>query len=440
MADAIVPEFHSPFLNTYLRMVEETESPRLMHVWGAIGSISAALGRRVWLPFGDGVTYANQYIVMVGTPGVRKSTVLRIAKKQLKKSTGVRFAPDDTAGNRQGLIKVMLRDSENPELYLNGVNLDKRDPTLASLTMEEFSQISTEAPDEETYEIDSADKQHLMATSDEFSRFIGQNSSQMLDFLTSLWDGLEYTYDTNQRSITLEKPLLNILGCTTPFSIANSMPSGAGGQGFLSRVIFVYGATKYKSVPRPPQFPDECVDSVRETLNHVYHNMHGPMEEEPEAAEYIDSLYEYALEISDSRFGYYHERRHTHLRKLAMCIAASRKSMAISTEDVSEAHRILRATERGMPDALGEFGMNPLAALKQSILEFMRDSLAMPLDELRAHFHRDSRSHEFIEVVNDLVRTKQLVLNQTSSGKAFVSARVAKADTEDSMFKLLAER
>ena len=168
--------------------------------------------------------------------------------------------------------------------------------------------------------------------------------------------------------------------------------------------------------------------------------LHGPFEETPDAKAYSESLYGWALEISDARFGYYHERRYTHLIKLAMCLAAGRESHTIVRDDYDEAHRILRATERGMPDALGEFGMNALASLKQSILEFMRDSMAMPVEELRAHFHRDARSSEFTEVVTDLIRAGQLVLNQSTSGKPFVSAKITKGDTEDEMLKLLAER
>lgn len=337
----------------------------------------------------------------------------------------------------------MMRNSEAPELYLNGVNLDKRDNTLAAITgmtMEEISQVTDEAPSEEQHEIDEADKQHLMATSDEFSRFIGQNNTQMLDFLQSAWDGLEYSYETVTKTVTINRPLLNIAACTTPISIANSMPTAATGQGFMSRMILVYGAKKYKQVPRPSQFDIELQDSVKGTLNDIYNSLSGAFEESESARQYSEQLYDWPLEISDSRFGYYHERRYTHLIKLAMCLSAGRESHCVEREDYDEAHRILRATERGMPDALGEFGMNPLAALKQQILEFMRDCIAMPLEELRAYFHRDSRANDFMEVVNDLIRSKQLILNQSSKGKPFLTARISKGDTEDSMLKLLAER
>src|SRR3546814_8577594 len=76
--------------------------------------------------------------------------------------------------------------------------------------------------------------------------------------------------------------------------------------------------------------------------------------------------------MNDPRFDSYHERRYTHLIKLAMVLCALRGYTCIDKADYQEAHRILRATEKGMPDALGQFGMNPLAALKQGIVDHVR--------------------------------------------------------------------
>src|SRR3546814_5372174 len=61
-----------------------------------------------------------------------------------------------------------------------------------------------------------------------------------------------------------------------------------------------------------------------------------------------------------------------------------------------------------MPDALGQFGMNPLAALKQGIVDHVRSAAFITLEELRAVFHRDARAQEFTEAYNDLMRIKQL--------------------------------
>ena len=432
-------KFNTPFLNDYLSMVEETESPRIFHVWAAIGALSSALGRRNHFPFGMSEIFPNQYILLVGTPGTRKSTALSIMKKNLRKSTGIRFAPDDTAGQRQGLIKAMMRTTEEGQVYVDGMKMDQRDDSLAALTMTQIASMSGDTEDEAQAAIDEADKQHLVATSDEFSRFIGQNNLQMLDFLTSAWDGNPYEYETNTKSLLIKAPLLNLSGCTTPVSLASSMPPAAGGQGFLSRMILVYGAKKHKLIARPGVPDLDDVMAVQDTLSEVYNMLSGPFEETKDARAYSESLYGFAIEITDSRFGYYHERRYTHLIKLAMALAAGRRDHTIVKADYEEAHRILRATERGMPDALGEFGMSPLAALKQSILEFMRGSMAVAMEDLRGHFHRDSRQNEFIEAMNDLIKTNHLVMTQAKSGIRFVSARISKTDTEDDILKLLAE-
>lgn len=432
-----VPTFNTQYLNDYLAMVEDTESPRIFHIWSAIFAISAALGRRCWFPFGTFDIYPNHYVLLVGTPGTRKTTAANQSKRILKGSTGVRFAPKDTGGQRQGLIGALVGKTDQAKEFFGASELASRDMGMMSL-MDLESVTNDPEPESEAAFIDSADKHHLAVVASEFSRLIGQNNLSMLDFLGEVYDGEEITYQTRQTNIEIKNPLLNLIACTTPVSIANSMPPAAGGQGFLSRIILVYGARKYKQVPRP-QAPDiELVSRVKDTLSDIYYKLSGAFEETPEAREYSESLYGYSLDISDSRFGYYNERRYTHLIKLGMCLAAARGTQTIDVCDYDEAHRILRATERGMPDALGEFGMNPLATLKQEILEQLRNqSGALTMSQILSMFHRDARSSEIHEVVNDLIRMGQISSLQTREGSQILSAGFSKKSTEDEMMMLL---
>jgi hypothetical protein len=431
-----IPDFHCTYLTDYLKMVEDTESPRLFHIWSAISAIGASLGRRCYLPFGPMVIYPNIYALLVGNPGTRKSTASSFMKRILKDTTGVRFAPQDTSGQRQGLVSAMQSKTAAAE-FLNGVELNGRDNSLLGLTLSEVEEISTS---DEAISVAEADKHHLMIVASEFSRFIGQNNISMLEFLTTMWDGDDYEYQLKSSLTELRNPLLNMLGCTTPTSIALSMPPAAGGQGFLSRVILVYGARKYKSVPRPSAPNLDLVQRVKETIGGVYYERHGAFDETQEARAYSEGLYDYNLEITDSRFGYYNERRYTHLIKLAMCLSAARGSSLIVKDDYHEAHRILRATERGMPDALGEFGMNPLAQLKQSILENLRTNGVVAMNMLQAQFHRDAGSRDITEVVNDLHRVNQVQIRQGKDGAMSVHAVYNQDDTEGSMMNLLAEK
>ena len=290
-------------------------------------------------------------------------------------------------------------------------------------------------------EIAKADKHALVAVASEFSRIIGQNNLAMMDYLGERYDGESYKYETNTTKIDLPNTLLNMLACTTPTSIANSLPPAAGGQGFLSRIILVYGARKYKKVPRPREFDAGIRGLIDEVVSGVYREMNGPFTETPAALRFSEELYDIPVEIADARFSYYAERRYTHLIKVAMALCASRASMEISVEDYEDAHRILKATEIGMPDALGEFGMNKFAALKQDILEELRSSQGpMTMEQIVAMFHRDARSNEISEVILEMVNAKLVSVTQTATGQKTLTARLNRQQTEDSMIKLLSER
>ena len=85
--------------------------------------------------------------------------------------------------------------------------------------------------------------------------------------------------------------------------------------------------------------------------------------------------------------------------------------------------------------------MNPLAALKQDILEQLRAQQGpLLMEQIISMFHRDARSSEIMEVVNDLIKSRQVVMTTTKDNKRVVSAQFKLGSTEDSMMSLLAEK
>lgn len=434
-----LPEFNTPFLNDYMRMVEDTESPRLFHLWSAISGAAAALGRRCWLPFGPMKIYPNHYVLLVGSPASRKSTAISMMREQLKKSTTVRFGPSDTAGQRQGIVEAMKTSTDETE-YLNGVEIGFSEHSLLNMSASDLAQVTntpTEGLDQGA--IAAKDKHAIYITASEFIKVIGQNSLSMIDFLTTMYDGDDYEYQIKAGKTSLKDPLINLIAAATPTSLSLAMPGAAGGQGFLSRIILVYGSRKYKLVPRPEEPDPDLVQRVRNGFNQIYLDVSGEFTETADARAYSESLYDFPLGMNDPRFIFYHERRYTHLIKLAMVLCGLRRDTCIVKDDYLEAHRLLRATERGMPDALGQFGMNPLAALKQNMLDYIRDQGSLNLEQLRAVFHRDARNNEFTEALNDLTKTNQASIAQQKDGIIMVVAKIHKENIEDSMFKALSE-
>lgn len=409
------------FLSTYLSYVEETESPRLFHCWSALSGISAALGRRVWFPFGIENIYPNMFVVLVGPSGAKKSTALKMMRRILETSTGVRFAPDDTAGHRQGFINAII-----------AADVDEQSDLEAGL-MEALSVGNVAAID--NVQIDIRDPHSIYVCQSEFNTFIGEKSTQMMTFLIKMFDGDDYEYQIKKEQQVLKNAMVNILGATTPSQIALSMPPEAVGQGFTSRLVFVYAAEKYKRIPRPSRLSAELEGELKAVYSHVFNNLNGAMLETPEAAKYLDSLYMKELKIKDPRFVHYAERRHTHLIKLTMAVAASNCKQLIEIDDVVLADELLELTEKSMPDALGEYGLSKLSAAKQKLLEFIRSSTdAIPIETIFSAMSKDMRQNEIVESLNDLRNSGQIsqvklgVDQRTAFIARVMNARLAKEE------------
>lgn len=409
----MLPRFKNTFLNSYLDYVAETESPRIFHIWSALTGISAAMGRRVTFTTGWRPYFPNMYTVLVGPPATQKTTAMMLTKKLLAASTGVRFAPADTSGQRQGLIAAMA-DSETSEDLDAALDAAINASALATLTQENLVEKLSRV------QVDGRDRNVMFICAEELNMFLGTNSLEMLTFLLKMWDGDDYDYRLKASNMILSEPLLNMVGCTTPAMIAESMPAAAMGQGFTSRMIFVYCDTKFGSFPRG-RLHMEHEEYLRTVYSDVFYNMQGPMTETKEAAEFLDEMHEWHPEIRDPRFVHYVDRRKAHLIKLAMALCAARQSMEIKLDDVETAHMLLQVTEKFMPDALGEYGLSPLAASKQRLVEFIVAAKEpVTINVLWAVMHKEMKRVDFISCLADLTNAGKITMVNTNEGPAYV--------------------
>lgn len=376
-------KLHNETIRKYLRLVAKTEPPVMHHIWSLIAMMSANLGRRCWFEFGSIPILPNQYILLVGDPGVRKSTAMSLAKKLIKGNNAIRLAPDDTGGQRQGLITAMLDSSANMEELLEGLDLPEGDVTPLSL--------------------DPEDRHSMFCYASEFVSFIGQGSHELIAFLTKVWDGEDHNYTLKNSKAVLEKPSLVLLGGTTPTALASSLPMEVVGQGFLSRVVLVYAESSIK-IPRPQALDEQGLAELRQIFNHVSLNFRGPFKETEAASKLIDSIYLRDHKIEDTRFVYYQTRRHTHLIKLTMALAALRGSQEIISEDVEDAEELLSLTEESMPQALGEFGLSPLGLARQKLLDYINQSPdPFTSANLWSLMQRDMKIADFTQTLKDFV-------------------------------------
>src|SRR3546814_4756388 len=126
--------------------------------------------------------------------------------KQLRKSTSVRFGPSDSGGQRQGIVEAM-RGKDQEQEFLDTVALGFGEHSLMNLGVEDIARITNE-PDLDQGLVQAKDKNVLIFAASEFNKIIGQNNFSMIDFLTTMYDGDDYTYQIKADKTTTKKSVV----------------------------------------------------------------------------------------------------------------------------------------------------------------------------------------------------------------------------------------
>lgn len=366
------PDYFQLYMN-YVG-VNDSEVPALFHRWTSVSIIGALLGRQVSFPFGHGEIYPNQFIMMMGSPGTRKSTAINAGAKLLKQTGYSRFSADRTSKERF-LIDMAAYDED--------------------LIAEDLEAITLDEPSES------------YVVADEFTDFIGQSNMEFVTMLTKLWDCPEiYKHPKIQgKSVEVWKPTVNILSGTNPQGFALSFPPEALGNGFLSRMIFVYGEVTGKKVTFPAPPDKALTESLVRILKEIKAECRGKMAVSKEATELCHEIYRGFIDIDDTRFKSYSTRRFTHILKLATCIACSRQSLEINALDMLKANTLLHYTECKMPKALGEFGKSKYSEVASQILEILNNA-SKPLT-IQALWKQVNRELGKLQELGDIMRNLQ---------------------------------
>lgn len=364
MEELSLGQIKNEMLRAYIAFFSGTESPPLFDAWAAVSAASACLGRRCWFQLGAIRIPPNQYVMLVGAPGVRKSTCISMAKKLLPEGKGpIRYAPNNTAGRPQGLISAIMGE-EKKRKEMNEVD-EAIMEIAASFDMEDLI-------DEE--ETNAVDKHAIYVAEGELAGFLGVKSTEFITFLTDMWDKAgedKYEYSLKGARTVLSLPCLNIIGAITPQHITSYLPPEAIGQGFMSRLIIVYAEAE-EEVPWPEPLDEKLMLAFKAAFERIATQMQGEFEYEPEVKQAIIRKEFRAEAIEDARFLHYRHRRHVHLLKTAMALAALDGRLKILHQDLADAHIMLSLAEERMAESLGEYGLSPIALARARVIELLK--------------------------------------------------------------------
>lgn len=385
------PDFFSTYF-TYAG-VAHSESPATFHRWACMSMLGALLGRQVFLPFGHSLIYPNQYIMLMGSPGSRKSSAIGISKRLLTKAGYTRFSSDRTSKER---FLIDMRQMEDTDTY-------DREGLLA-LTLDEPAEIYVVAG--------------------EFTDFVGNNNMEFITMLTNLWDNLdEYKNPKiHGASVVVNKPTINILGGNTVQGFSLAFPAEALGNGFLSRIILVHGEGTGKKITWPAKEDKALGDSIAEHLIEMRSVCRGEILLGPGVESLGDLIYGGFIDIDDNRFKYYGTRRFSHLLKIATLIACSELTLTITEEHILKANTLLHYTEIKMPKALGEFGKSKYSDVANSIVDILAKSHnPVTLSDLWKKVNQDlNKITELADIIKNLEQAGKIQVVSIKGKQGFL--------------------
>ena len=348
------------FIDSYLHYIGHSESPTTFQRWSIITALSAWLGKRFYLKHGHSQINSNMYVMLMGAAGTRKSTAIKVASKLLKKAGYSTFS-SSKCSKEQFLVDLAATGQKDTGDGYDSI-LDKN--LWGDDAAEETSMGDCE----------------IFVNPDEFNDFVGLNNIEFLSLLGSLWDWSgSYTHSKlTSKSVFVKDPCVSILAGNTSTGFSLAFPKESIGQGIFSRLLLIHGESNGNKIafPRPPK--EEATAALIQCLLQIRAIAQGEAELQPEAKQLLEEIYNTWRPIDDTRFDSYSNRRFTHLLKLCLIHAASRKSNSISCNDVVLANTVLSHAEHSMAKALGEFGASQKSDITNKVMVLLTNT-ASPL-------------------------------------------------------------
>lgn len=338
----MAPRHFPNWLKSYMEFTRDSESPSNFHFWTGVSTLAGALRRRVWIDMKKFQWTPNFYIILVGPPGVAaKSTSMSMGMSLLAKVPGIRFGPESMTWQK---LAVSLSEAIEHVDWTDKAGVKQPPVPMSCNTV----------------------------VASELGMMLRPDDDQLLSFLIRMWEGQKETFRHETKtsgSTAIENPWLNIISATTPTWLKENFPPSMIGGGLTSRIVFVYGDAKRGLVP----YVDEIIpdDEYRRLQQYLIEDLievsklAGSFELSPFARQWGHAWYKEhnnpdlrPAHLSSERFSGYLARKQTHLHKLAIIVAASkRNALVIEEDDLKEADAIITDNEKDMIKVFESIGL-----------------------------------------------------------------------------------
>lgn len=351
------------FFEEYLKFTLNQESPEIFHFWSAIAAVSAALGRKCYIDRGYYSLFPNMFIILVaGSAVCRKSTAIGIAANLMSQISHGPDLLEDVPG-----VKV-IKGKITPEAFIEELATDPIKPGEQEV---------------ETYP-------SVLVHSSELSVLLSKQTyaEPLIYILTDLFDCPEaWPYKTKNRGkVFLKNVFISILAATTPESLAEGITESAlKGGGFASRIMFIYASSTDRCVPFPELMPKDRAreDDLRSRLARIA-RISGKFMLEESAREWYADWYKSFMQSvpDDTRVAGMVGRKHDHVLRLGMILAASYERQIIYQGDLEAALAAIEQIQATTPLAMKLVGGDDTAAYYERVYTILRRFLRISHTQL----------------------------------------------------------
>lgn len=372
---------HSDWLRAYCDHTYLSEAPTIFHFWTGVSAIAGALRRRVWIDQRHYQWTPNFYIVLVAPPGIAtKSTTIRTGLRLLEKVPNVHFGPQSTTWQA-------LTQSLAESLSVVTTSDGKKRPMCC-----------------------------ITIAASELGTFFRPDDKEFIDVLVDMWDGQEVQWRRRTKidgEVIIRNPWLNLIACTTPAWLKESFPDVMIGGGLTSRVVFVYADKKRRLIAYPAdlitssEYEQEELDLAQDLCR--IGQLQGEYRLTKEAKEWGVEWYKNLwstrpLSMASERYSGYIARKQTHLHKLAIVLAASRRDkLIIEKAELVEAEHHLVSIEEDMRHVFASIGTHSVQKFVSELLTIIKTYKKIEYSRLRRMLFNIIPDKEFTQALQSLI-------------------------------------
>ena len=379
------------WIESYLEYTKESESPTSYHTWAGMMAISSVVKRKLAIDQGLYVLYPNLYVGLVGPPArTAKSTSMWLSRLITTKVPGIKYGSDATS--REQLIRELA------EAKLDGCCA-------------------------------------LSIHAGEFSSVVDTSGMLMIKTLTDLYDcnyvdakeGWRYSTKTKGKD-KLTNPYLTVFFGTTPTYLAEAVPDNIIGNGFTSRVIWVYEELERRINPIPPPLDPVLSEALTSDLRHIS-TLAGWFKWTPAGIAEYERFYHdlYKNPPTDYRIEGYHWRKKIHILKVGMILSVAKDDeMILDAKHILEAEKMLKDIEPMMARTFSAVGKYDMAPDIERIGSQVRRAGKMSIAEVFRENYHVGAEDQLRQVLSSLSTMGAITIERGKDGKEWAYATTTK--------------